>query len=190
LIYCAGSLSLLESRCVAVVGTRKPSRDGAARARRLARELAEAGVVVVSGLALGIDTEALSAAIEAGGRVVAVIGAPVDKPNVVANTELQERIYGDHLLVSQFAPGSTISRFNFPKRNRTMAALSDATVIVEASDTSGTLHQAAECARLGRRLFIARSVVEDRRLSWPASFLGTGKTGEVLDSTTQVLSGL
>jgi DNA processing protein len=170
-IWLAGDESLVQRKCVAIVGTRQVSREGAARARRLGRELAEAGVVVVSGLAEGVDTHALTSAMEAGGRTIAVIGTPLEKAFPAANKRLQELIYRDHLLVSRTAPGTPTFRGSFPQRNRLMAAISDATVVIEASDTSGTLHQAAECVRLGRWLFIAKSVADDLELSWPRSFL-------------------
>jgi DNA processing protein len=128
----------------------------------------------------------LTGAIEAGGRVVAVIGTPLDKAYPAENAELQKAIYRDHLLVSPFPSGEQVFPSNFPKRNRVMAALSDATVIVEASDTSGTLHQAAECQRLGRWLFIMRSVAEDRKLKWPVKFIGKPKVA-VLASTADIL---
>lgn len=188
-LYCVGDQTLVHSPCVAVVGTRKVSEKGAARARHLARALARAGVVVVSGLAMGVDTEALQAAIQAGGRVIGVIGTPLDQATPAANGPLQETIYRDHLLVSQFPMGTAVFPSNFPKRNRTMAAISDATAIIEASDTSGTLHQATECLRLGRQLFIARSVTEDPTLTWPRSFLGNPLT-RVLGTVDDLLGVL
>ena len=160
-IYAAGDVDLLARPCVSIVGTREVSDDGRARAARLAKELTNSKVVIVSGLARGVDTAALTAAIEAKGAVVAVIGTPLDKAYPAENANLQELICREHLLISPFRIGERTFKANFPKRNRVMAALSDATVIVEASDTSGTLHQAAECQRLGRWLFIIRSVAEN-----------------------------
>ncbi len=185
-LWCAGDLSLMRHGRVAVVGTRTPTSGGVTRARRLARELGQAGVVVVSGLARGVDTEALAAALKSRGRVIGVIGTPLDKAYPAENKRLQERIYGEHLLISQFPPGQRVHQGNFPTRNRLMAALSDATAIIEAGDNSGTLHQAAECVRLGRRLFIARSIVEDPDLKWPAAFLGQRHVS-VLTSTDDIL---
>jgi DNA processing protein len=185
-VFLAGDAELLRSPCVSIVGTREASDEGWSRARRLARELATKGVVVVSGLARGIDTAALTGAIEAGGQVIAVIGTPIDKAYPAENAELQQEIYRKHLLVSPFPSGERVFPSNFPKRNRVMAALSDASVIVEASDTSGTLHQAAECQRLGRWLFIMRSVAEDRGLKWPAKFIGKPKVA-VLSTTLDLL---
>lgn len=188
-LWCAGDLSLLQKPCVAIVGTRQVSSEGAARARKLGKQLAESGVVVVSGLARGVDTEALRSAIDAGGRTIAVIGTPIDKAYPKENKRLQEQIYRDHLLISQFEPGKTVYPSNFPERNKLMAALTDATVIVEASDTSGTLHQAAECVRLNRWLFIASSIMSAPTLRWPRDFITYPNT-RILKSTADILDAL
>lgn len=188
-LWYVGNPSLLRRKCVAIVGTREVSQEGAARSRRLARELVGAGVVVISGLAKGVDTEALTAAMEAGGSVVAVIGTPVDRAYPAENKALQERIYQDHLLVSQFAPGERVFPSNFPERNKLMAALTDATVIIEAGDTSGTLHQAAECVRLGRWLFIAKNLIDNPTLQWPKRFLHE-PICKPLTSTNDVLAAI
>jgi DNA processing protein len=188
-IWMAGDTSLIKRPGVAIVGSRNVSPEGAARARRLARELSAAGVVVVSGLAKGVDTEALRAAIAANGKTIGVIGTPIDRAYPAENKRLQEEIYRDHLLISQFEPRKTVYPSNFPERNKLMAAISDATVIVEASDTSGSLHQAVECTRLGRWLFIARSLVENQSLLWPKNFLHY-ETTRVLRHTSEILEAL
>lgn len=188
-LYHAGDLGVLKSPTVSIVGTREVSDDGWKRATRLARSLAEQDITVMSGLARGVDTAALTGAMQAGGRVVAVIGTSLEKAYPAENAELQEEIYRSHLLISPFASTDQVYKSNFPKRNRVMALLSDATVIIEASDTSGTLHQAAECQRLGRWLFIAKSVVENPNLRWPASFLGKPKTS-VLEEVSNIVSVL
>jgi DNA processing protein len=149
----------------------------------LSRELVEAGFVVVSGLALGVDTAAHAAAIEAGGSTIGVIGTPLDRAYPAENAGLQEDIYRHHLLISPFARGERTFKSSFPKRNRVMAAVTDATVIMEASDTSGSLHQAAECVRLGRWLFIAKSVVDNPDVTWPAKFLRAGGKTAILTAT-------
>ncbi len=188
-IHYAGNLDLLAKKAVSVVGTRDISPEGIKRASCLARELAEADVLVMSGLAKGVDFVAHTSALEVGGHTAAVIGTPLNKAYPAENAALQERIYRSHLLLSPFAEGEPVFKANFPKRNRVMALLSDATVIVEASDTSGTLHQAAECQRNDRWLFIMKSVVEDPAISWPAKFLSHAKT-RVLTSTDDVLKAL
>jgi DNA processing protein len=136
----------------------------------LTRKLVGGGIVIVSGLAYGVDTVAHTATLNAGGKTIAVLGTPLDKSSPSENAPLQERIYREHLLISQFSSDQRIHRSNFPLRNKLMALLSDATVVMEASDTSGTLHQAAECTRLGRWLFIAKSVVDNPALTWPNKF--------------------
>jgi DNA processing protein len=188
-VYYVGSLELLRRPAVSIVGTREVTEEGRLRARRLSRELAKAGVTIVSGLARGVDTAAHLGAIEQQGGTVAVIGTPLDKAYPAENAELQEQIYREHLLLSPFPVGERVFPSNFPKRNRVMAALADASVIVEASDTSGTLHQAAECQRLGRWLFIMRSVAEDPTLSWPKKFIGKERVA-VLASTADILDAI
>lgn len=186
-IWYSGDIDILKRPAVSVVGAREVTADGAARARRIARQLAEGGVTIVSGLAAGVDTHALNSAIAAGGKVAAVIGTPITQAYPAENARLQEMIYRDHLLVSQFSEGSRVFRTNFPARNRLMASLSLGTVIIEASDSSGTLHQAAECTRLNRWLFVLRSVVDDNSLTWPKRFKSTYERFIVVDSVDDVL---
>ena len=108
------------------------------------------------------------------GRTIAVLGTPLDQVYPKKNAALQHRIMKEHLVISQYPPGYPVQPKNFPLRNRTMALLSDATVIIEASDTSGSLHQGWEALRLGRHLFIAKAVVDDPDLTWPAKMMHYG----------------
>lgn len=188
-LYYSGDLQILARPSVAIVGARAVSDAGILRARRLSRELAEGGLTIVSGLAKGVDTTAHTAAIEAGGRTAAVIGTPLSKAYPAENKELQDDIARHHLLISQFEEGSRVFPANFPKRNRVMAAVSDGTVIIEASDSSGTLHQAAECQRLGRWLFILQSVVDDPNLTWPKTFAAYTRT-RIVRQTEDILGAL
>ncbi|MEX4008467.1 DNA-processing protein DprA [Neoaquamicrobium sediminum] len=188
-VFYAGDLSLLKRRCVSVIGARDVSEQGAGRARKIARSLADAGVVVVSGLAKGVDIEAHRATLEVGGDTVAVIGTPLGKCYPIDHASIQEEIWSQHLLISQFKAGTRTFPSDFPKRNRLMAALTDASVIVEASDSSGTLHQAAECVKLGRWLFIMKSVAENPDLEWPAKFLGYEKCAK-LEDVAQILEAV
>lgn len=189
MVWFAGHRALLDRPSVAIVGTRDASDAGRLRARKLARELVQRNYVIVSGLAKGIDTEALQSALEAGGHVIGVIGTPIEKAYPIENAELQERIAKDHLLISPFAPGTRTFPGHFPERNRVMAAISDATAIMEASDTSGTLHQAAECVRLDRWLFIAKNVMDDQTLAWPKRFMSYNRT-RTLTSTDDIDTAL
>lgn len=165
-LWVRGDTSLLTRGArVSVVGSRQASEIGLRRATKLARLLVDAGVIVVSGLAEGIDWAAHTSAIQAGGRTVAVIGTPLAISFPAKHRELQGVIARDHLLVSQFAHGTKTFPSHFPMRNRTMALLSDATVIVEAGPKSGTVHQGWEALRLGRQLFVLESLA-DQGFSW------------------------
>lgn len=159
---------------VAVVGSRSPSAAGLQRAAQIARRLAGDEITVVSGLALGIDAVVHRTAIDAGERTIAVLGTPLDQYQPRQNAALQDEIGRDHLLVSQFPAGHPLLRSNFPRRNRTMALLCHASVIVEAGESSGTLSQGWEALRLGRPLFLLRSVVDNPALSWPREMLEYG----------------
>lgn len=176
LLYYLGKWDLIYNPSVAVVGTRAPSPEGAARARRIARALVEDGYTVVSGLAKGVDTEAHNAAIRAGGSTIAVIGTSIASVYPQENADLQETISRDHLLLSQVPvlrysqQGPSGNRFFFPERNITMSAMTRATVIVEAGETSGTLIQARAAIKQGRKLFILDSCFQNSALTWPHRF--------------------
>jgi DNA processing protein len=107
------------------------------------------------------------------GRTIAVIGTPLDDAFPKANAALQQKIAKEHLLLSQFAPRSAVTRGNFPRRNRTMALIADVSVIIEAGEGSGTLSLGWEALRLGRPLFILQSVVGSG-LKWPSEMLEHG----------------
>lgn len=176
LLYIQGAWDLVTLPAVAVVGTRKPSDLGIERTQSLARKLVADGFTVVSGLAEGVDTAAHEAAIAAGGRTIGVIGTPLGQVYPKANAALQEQIARDHLLISQVpvmrydAQNFRSNRFFFPERNKLMSALTEATIIVEAGETSGTLVQAREAIRQGRKLFIMNSCFERPDLTWPTRF--------------------
>jgi DNA processing protein len=131
--------TLLSETAVAIVGARACSSYGRAVARMLAREVAAAGIVVVSGLARGIDAEAHRGALEAGGRTVAVLGCGIDRDYPAAHAELARRIAVDGLVVSEYEAGVPPAPWRFPARNRIIAGLCGATVVVEARERSGAL---------------------------------------------------
>lgn len=161
---------------VAIVGTRHPSEYGLKRARMLARLLVDEGYTIVSGLATGIDTAAHTAAIARGGNTIAVIGTAIDHQYPRENAALQEQIAREHLLISQVPvwrysqQGPTGNRLFFPERNVTMSAITKATIIVEASDTSGTLIQARAALKQGRKLFILESCFQNSSITWPHKY--------------------
>lgn len=143
---------LLRGPCVAVVGARACSPYGAQVARALGRELVRAGAVVVSGLARGIDGEAHRGALEEGGATIAVLGCGIDRDYPRAHAELAGRIARDGLIVSEYPPGVEPAPWRFPARNRIVAGLSLATVVVEARDRSGALITAEFALEEGREV--------------------------------------
>lgn len=194
LFYYKGFIGLTETRCVSVVGARKASPEGVKRASRLARELVAEDFTIVSGLAEGIDTSAMQSAIKEKGRTIGVIGTPINEYYPKKNKELQDQVARNFLLVSQ-VPFYRYSkqtyhtnRFFFPQRNETMAALSEATIIVEASDTSGSLTQARAALQQGRKLFILNSCFENKAITWPSYYEERGAIR--VKTTDDILSNL
>jgi DNA processing protein len=176
MLYFQGSWSLTESRCISIVGTRKPSAKGAITARKIATRLAQDGFTIVSGLAEGIDTLAHGAAIAQGKPTIGVIGTPLSHSYPNKNAHLQRFIAKEHLLISQ-VPVCSYETMSFkmkpaffPERNITMAALTEATVIIEASDTSGTLSQARAALDQKRKLFILDSCFGVPGHRWPTMY--------------------
>ncbi len=147
----AGRLrSLSTGPAATVVGTRRPSAHGLEVAHGLGRGLSAAGVTVVSGLALGIDAAAHRGALEAGPGVIAVLACGVDVAYPRANRDLYDAIVGRGAVVSELPPGAAPMKWSFPARNRIMAALGGITVVVEATEPSGSLITAAHAADLDR----------------------------------------
>ncbi|MEP0938563.1 MAG: DNA-processing protein DprA [Cyclobacteriaceae bacterium] len=175
-LYYLGDLSLIQTRSVAIVGTRNPSEEGLARTRKLVRLLINDDFTIVSGLAQGIDTQAHTTAINEGGRTISVIGTPLNQIYPKQNKELQAKIAKEHLLVSQVPfwkynqQDYRRNRLFFPERNKTMSALTEATVIIEAGETSGTLIQAKAALYQNRKLFILESCFHNPKITWPARF--------------------
>ena len=176
LFYYRGNPDLANTNCISVVGTRKVSDDGYRRTEKLVRLLSNENLTLVSGLAEGVDTVVLETAIKCKMNVIGVIGTPIDEYYPKKNKNLQEEVAVKHLLISQvpfykyYTQPFQTKRLYFLERNATMAALSLATVIVEASDTSGTLVQARACMEQGRLLFILNSCFENLSITWPLKY--------------------
>lgn len=179
--YYRGDWDLAFAPSVAVVGSRKVSHDGIRRTRKLVRLLVEDGYTIVSGMAAGVDRAAHESALENGGRTVGVLGTPLYEHYPRENAALQDQVASEHLLLSQvpFLHYHSLSDYRvksrfFPERNVTMSALTQATVIIEASDTSGTLYQARAALAQNRKLFILDSCFKNSAISWPHKFLAKG----------------
>lgn len=159
-LWVRGSWLAATAPAVAIVGTRHASPYGLRVAKAIADCCARHGVSVVSGLARGIDAAAHEAALAAGGRTVAVLGTAIDQYYPRGHRNLQERIARDGLLVSEHAPGDPGHAGSFPRRNRIIAALATATVVVEAPEDSGALITAEVAQALGRPLYVVPNAID------------------------------
>lgn len=166
LLFVRGDLERVREPAVAVVGTRAGTPAGVQWTLCLTERLAEAGWAVVSGLARGIDTAAHQGALAGGGDTVAVLGCGPDVAYPSENRELQERIAREGVLLSEFPPGTEPRAHHFPRRNRILAALAAATVVVECRIRSGALVTARHALDLGRDVFVVPG--------WPDSPTSTG----------------
>lgn len=187
MLYAAGKEELARhSPRVSVIGSRRATDRGLRGAQFLAELLISIDAVVVSGLARGIDSTAHETALSRGGKTIAVIGTALSDCYPKENRELQERMMQEQLVVSEFPDGSPTSRKNFVLRNRTMALLSNASIIVEAGEKSGTQHQGWEALRLGRVLFLPKPFVEETSFEWPREMVRYG----AIPFTKDTLPGL
>ena len=183
-----GDVEPLHRRAVAIVGARACSSYGSQVARLLGRELAGAGVVVISGLARGVDGEAHRGALEAGGATVAVLGCGVDRDYPAAHGQLASRICERGLVVSEYAPGVEPAPWRFPARNRVIAGLSAATVVVEARERSGALITADFALEAGREVFAVPGEITSALSAGTNALLRLGATP--LTAAADVLESL
>ena len=137
-LYCIGNLSLLSRKSVAVIGSRKYTLYGKIVAQMIGKELAKAGIPVVSGLAYGIDSFAHEGTVNAGGEAIAVLGTGIDVIHPARNANLYNRIAKSGLIISEYPPGTPGAKYTFPQRNRIISAISES-VVVEAGLNSGSL---------------------------------------------------
>ena len=149
-LYAIGDAAVLNGPRVSIVGTRNSTAYGERITRTLTRTLVRAGVTVISGMARGIDGAAHRAALEEGGKTVAVLGTGIDVPYPVGHRQLHRAIAERGLVVSENPPGMKAHRGAFPRRNRIIAALSPVTIVVEAGFRSGALNTASQALELGR----------------------------------------
>lgn len=155
LLYLRGNVRPNARPLITIVGTRKPTAYGAGIAREFARELGRSGITVVSGMALGIDREAHIGALDGESETIAVLGNGLDDGSIAprAHLELAHAIVRRGALLSDYPPGTPASDFTFPARNRIMAGMSLGTVVVEASEKSGTLITARLALEYNRDVF-------------------------------------
>lgn len=152
-LFWRGALPPLDARAIAIVGTREPTDESARLASEWAGAFARQGWIVISGMARGVDTYAHQGALRAGGRTLAVLGCGVNRVYPPENRALAHRIAGQGALLSEFHPDSGIGRDTLVFRNRLISALSRATMVIEAGETSGALHAARHAHAQGRSVF-------------------------------------
>ena len=187
-LWVRGDLSIWLKPAIAVVGARAASRNGLAMAAAIAGDLARAGVVVVSGLARGIDSAAHAGALAAGGLTVAVLGTGIDVVYPAEHRELSERIAQSGLLVTEFSPGAPPEVFHFPRRNRIISGLSRAVVVIEAAERSGSLITARLAADQGRDVMVVPGPVLGGRNRGAHALIRDG--AKLVESAVDILQEL
>jgi DNA processing protein len=180
---------------VAIVGSRRATFAGVEIARSIACELASAGIQVVSGMALGIDAAAHTGALDAGGSTVAVLGCGVNVCYPPRHAELRSKIVASGSVISEEPAGTPPFKYNFPKRNRIIAALAHAVVVVEATERSGALSTARWAADLGREVLAVPGSIRSRQSSGTNLLIRDGVRpflgiGDLLDAVPELRSAI
>ena len=189
LMYVYGETNLADRFPVAVVGTRRASAYGLTHTREIAAELAQAGVCVVSGMALGIDAAAHTGALDGDGRTVAVLGGALDKPYPQENEPLMRRILENGgSVVSEYAPGTAPTRYSFLQRNRIIAGMSLGTLVTEGPRRSGALNTASRTLENGREVFALPGNVDSPGSQLPNMLISEG--ARLVTGAADILSAL
>lgn len=189
LLYVYGETDLTDRFPVAVVGTRRASAYGLTHTREIAAELAQTGVCVVSGLALGIDAAAHTGALDGGGRTVAVLGSALDKPYPQENEPLMRRMLeSGGSVVSEYAPGTPPSRYSFLQRNRIIAGMCLGTLVTEGPRRSGALNTATRTLENGREVFALPGNVDSPGAQLPNMLISEG--ARLVTGAADILSAL
>lgn len=188
-LFCWGDATCLNSPCLAIVGTRGATTYGKAVAQKFAEAVARAGVTVISGGALGIDAAAHQGALAAAGKTVAVLLTGIEKVYPRVHHGLFDRIRSSGCLLSQFSAGSASTREYRPLlRNYTVAALSNAVLVVEAPERSGALSTASAANDLGRQVFVAPANIDNHNFRGSHALIRDGAT--LVDHPDQVLEAM
>ena len=187
-IWTRGDRSLFARTAVAVVGARNASQEGLSAAYEIASDLGRAGIVVVSGLARGVDSAAHVGALDAGGATIAVLGTGIDRVYPAENDALFERIAAHGLLVSEFPPGTPPHQGNFPRRNRIISGLSKAVVVIEAREKSGSLITARLAGDQGRDVMVVPAQIRTGQNRGGHALLRDG--AKLVESAVDILQEL
>ncbi len=174
-LFVLGKFSPCDKHTLAIVGTRVPSPYGQHIAETLAREFAQLGITIASGLARGIDTIAHSATLKAKGRTIAIIGSGLDVPYPPENRRLQELIANQGAVVSEFSMGTKPDATNFPRRNRIISGLSLGTIVVESEEDGGAMITASTALDQNREVFAIPGNITEKRSTGPNSLIREGR---------------
>lgn len=175
-LYALGDLALLGRRLVAIVGSRTPSAYGARVAYEAAQAASRAGLVVVSGMARGLDTRAHRGALDAGGQTIAVLGSGVDVPYPLSNRDLYADLRVSGLLLSEQEPGSSPHQGSFPQRNRIIAGLASCLLVVEGKVKGGTSNTAEWMGKLGKPILAVPGRIDEAMAENPNQLISEGAT--------------
>ena len=187
-IYVLGSLKSADLSSISIVGTRTPTNYGVSVARNFAKAFAEARITCVSGLARGIDSEVHKTCIEEKGRTIAVLGNGLNYHYPPENRKIEQKIAQNGALVSEFPMGAHPDKANFPRRNRIIAALSLATVVIEAGDKSGSLITARFALEQGKEVFAVPGPIFSKESKGSNGLL---KSGAMLaESADDIIDGI
>lgn len=187
-LWTRGDHAIFTGLAVAVIGARFASKEGVTAAREIACDLARAGIVVVSGLARGIDAAAHRGALDGGGKTIAVLGTGIDRVYPAENDSLSEEIAAKGLLVTEFPLGSPPEDWHFPRRNRIISGLSKAVVVVEAKEKSGSLITARLAADQGRDVMAVPGSIVGGRNRGANALLRDG--AKLVESAVDILQEL
>ena len=173
--YCRGDLTLLYKSSLSVVGTIKPTSYGRMFTDRLVRDVASQGIVIISGLAYGVDSIAHRKCLEVGGKTIAVLGSGLNEVYPSEHISLAEEIAKHGLLVSEFSPNKKATKYSFPQRNRIIAGLGDGILITEASIKSGTIHTKDFALEYGRNIYAVPGNVDSLTSELTNEIIKTGQ---------------
>lgn len=174
-LFCKGDISLLEGNTLSVVGSRKPSAYGKIVTERLVRDVADGGVVIVSGLAYGVDSIAHRKCLEVGGKTIAVLGGGINQIYPTNHVDLAREISEKGLLVSEYSPNHKATKYTFPRRNRIIAGLGDGVLITEAGLGSGTTHTRDFALEYGKNIYAVPGNIDSELSALTNEIIKTGQ---------------
>lgn len=195
-LYVHGDENVLKSQfCIGIVGTRKASEYGIKAAKNISYALAKSGAVIVSGGALGIDSAVHEATIDAGGKTVAFLGSGLGSDYLMENEPLRQRIAANGALVSEFLPFTPPTKYSFPVRNRLISGISRGTVVVEASEKSGSVITAQHAMKQGRDVFAVPGEIYNEKHAGTNYLINNGavpvfSVSDVVDYYSDVIMSL